>query len=63
MIATVLCVILYINIFIYKKKKKNSYSNHHKVYDDKDDNDDDNSNDNDQIMNAQITLHIDGEDF
>ena len=40
-----------------------SCSNHHKIYDDKDDNDDDNSDNNDQIMNAQITPHIDEEDF
>ena len=37
-----------------------SYINHHKISDDKND---DNSDNNDQIMNAQITLHIVGEDF
>ena len=44
----------------YGDNHGDSYSNHHEIYDDKDD---DNSNNNDQVMNAQITLHIGGEDF
>ena len=42
-----------------------SYSNHHEICDDKDDNDDGYSDNNDQLMNARITLtlHIGGEDF
>ena len=40
-----------------------SYSNHHEIYDGKDVNDDENIDNNDQIMNARITLHIGVEDF
>ena len=46
----------------YGDNYDDSYSNH-EISDDKDDNDDDDSDSNDQIMNAQIALHIDGEDF
>ena len=47
----------------YGNNYGDSYSNHHEIYDDKDGNDDDNSDNKDQIMNAQITLHIGGKIF
>ena len=40
-----------------------SCSNHHEMCDDKDDNNYYNSDNNDEIMNAGITLYVEGEDF
>ena len=52
-----------IDVKDYDDNYGDSYCNHHEVYDDKSGNDDDNSDNNDQIINAGITLHIGGEDF
>ena len=51
------------DVIDYEDNHGDSYSNHHEIYDYKDDKDNDNRDNNDQIMNAQITLHISGEDF
>ena len=47
----------------YVKDYGDSYTTHHEIYDDKSDNDYDNSDNNAQIMNVRITLHIHLEGF